>query len=329
MRAVVGIDAGGTKTAGVLASEDGRVLRTVAAGPANWQSVGRVEAARVYREVWDGLAAAARDAGAGIAAAAWGLAGLDRPRDEGILEEAIRGLGPAGAARAFVNDTFLVLRAGTADGAGVAVVSGTGSNCVGVGPEGESDRIGGLGGEFGDDGSASDVGAAGLRAAFRGEDGRGAPTLLSRLVHERLEVERLDDLVDRFVEDAAPGERLQIGEIAPLVFEAAERGDAVALEILRTAGRELGVSARVLARRLFPKDAAFPLVLGGAVLQKGAVPAMRDALVAEVRGGFPEVRPVVLEAPPVLGAVLLALDRLASGGLASPETARRLEEDLR
>ena len=124
--------------------------------------------------------------------------------------------------------------------------------------------------------------------------------------------------MDRFIADAA--ETLDPGELAPRVFEVAEAGDAVARDILVEAGRDLGRMARIVAGRLFDPGAAFPLVLGGSVLQDGACDAMRAAVIAEVRARFEGVRPVVLGRPPLDGAVLLAADLLegkgpAKGGL--------------
>ncbi len=302
MGAVLGIDGGGTKTAAVLASLEGEVLAEATRGPSNWQAVGRRSARHVLGELWEELARVGHE----VVAVAWGLSGLDRPKDEVVLRAIVEEIHGSELPYVLVNDTFLILRAGTEDGVGVAVVSGTGSNCVAVGPGGRRVRIGGLGGEFGDDGSASDIGADGLRAAFRGEDGRAPATSLTARIKERFGLERLDDVIDRFIADAR--QRLSIGALAPLVFEESAAGDAVSRGILEHAGRELGLSARVLAARLFEAEEAFPLVMGGAVLQRGADDAMRRALVEEVRGDFPAVRPVVLEAAPVQGAVELAVD---------------------
>ena len=74
------------------------------------------------------------------------------------------------------------------------------------------------------------------------------------------------------------------------------------------AGEELGLCAALLAGRLFQPEDPFPLVLGGSVLQKGAVDDMQNALVARVRREFPRAEPNTLVEPPIHGAVLLALD---------------------
>lgn len=304
--AVIGVDAGGTKTAGALALADGTVIARSLDGPGNYQATGLAGAETTYRRVLGPLCAAAERRGLHLAAAAFGLSGLDRPRDAERLGPMVRGLLPVAVDILLVNDTFIILRAGSPGGFGVAVVSGTGSNCVAVGRDGRQERIGGLGGEFGDDGSADFIGRMGLRAAFRGLDGRGPRTALTEQVIATCGLVRLDDIIDRFIADA--GEPLSIGLLAPIVFESARAGDAVARQVLVAAGEELGLCAALLAGRLFQADDRFPLVLGGSVLQKGAVDAMERALVARVHRDFPLAEPITLAEPPLHGAVLLALD---------------------
>jgi N-acetylglucosamine kinase-like BadF-type ATPase len=254
-----------------------------------------------------------------LAASAWGISGWDRPKDEAALLPVLRAadLLPD-VARVAVNDAFLLLRAGSPDGTGIAVVSGTGSNCVARGADGVPRRIGGLAFEFGDGGSGSDIGREGIRAAFRGADGRGPGTLLTELLIDRLDLERIDDLVDHFIADAAIV--MNESHAAPLVFDAATLTDPVATQILKDAGRELAVSARTLARQLYKRQDTFPLVLGGSVLQRATNPVMREALIASVHDAFPNAVPETPTTPPLLGAALLGLDRLATLGHAEPPT---------
>jgi len=317
-RAVIGVDAGGTKTAGACTIPGDEPFASVTGGPANYQSIGAEAARENLEEVVSQLIAAAGERGLEVGAAVYGIAGLDRPKDEVVIAEILRSIHPAQVRSDLVNDTFLILRAGTRDGIGVAVVSGTGSNCAGVGKDGRRTRIGGLGWEFGDGSGAGDIGTMAMRAAFRGQDGRDPATALTETFVERLGLERLDDLVDAFVEDAA--EPLDPGRLAPLVFEVAACGDRVARGILEDAGRDLGRMAAIVAGRLFEPGDPFPVVLGGSVLQHGSCDAMRDALDAEVRASFPRARTVLLVRPPLDGALLLAGDMLrgaapATGGL--------------
>lgn len=319
---LLGMDAGGTKTECVgLSLVDGRVHSVVGKG-SNWQGVGREAAEEVWREVIAELLERLGASVGDVVAAGLGIAGFDRPKDEAMIKEGFDRVLP-GVPRELDNDTYLILRAGSEDGVGVAVVSGTGANAVGCGRDGTRFRVGGLGSDFGDLGSASDIGVMGLRAAMRSLDGRGPKTLLSELITERLGLERLDDVADFFVADGKR-EEFHPGMLAPFVFEAAGLGDQVCVEVLRWAGRELAVSARAVARRLFAREECFPLVLGGSVLQKGSTSHVVGALMEEMGLEFPNFRGCVLQERPVAGALFYALDRYIANGGKDPDRARSL-----
>lgn len=325
--AVIGVDSGNTKTAAVCATADGRMVASRRVRASNYQSIGEDLAQARMLEAVLPLADAAAAGGLTIAGFGFGLTGLDRPRDHAVLDRVTLRLMAAVAARApctaapvrvLVNDACLVLRAGTDDGVGVAVSSGTGGNCVGRGRDGTRVQIGGLCFELGDGGGASDIAVAGLRAAGRARDGRGPATIVGDLVVAALGLSDLTDVMDFNI----PGVRAEAGDdadppsvalLAPLVFEAARRGDEVARAILVEVGRDLGLSARVAARRLFAPGEAFPLVLGGSVLAGNPDSPFAAAIVDEVHAHFPAAVPAFQDAPPVAGAVLLALDALAEG----------------
>ncbi len=333
--ALLGVDAGGTKTEGLAMTLDGQVLAHVRAGPGNYQAIGAGAARATLVEVVGPLVEACRGHGLMPAAVAYGLSGLDRPRDHAVLDrvttEVAAAVGePALAeARVLVNDTFLILRAGTDDGVGVAVVSGTGANTVGRARDGREARVGGLASELGDTGGGTDIAIAGLRAARRGKDGRGPKTLIEDLVVRHLGLDEIEDLVDFMIPGEAPAEApgMAFGalaaSLAPLVFEAAEAGDEVARGILVEMGRELGLSVRLVASRLFHPHESFPLVFGGSVLTRATCPLFARTIEAEARSAFPRVEVRVIEAPPVVGGVLLAWDRLAQEGRLDPALAAR------
>ena len=320
---LLGIDAGGTKTEGHGWCLETGLHHRVVGPPSNYQGVGMEAASAVWRDIIsDCLVELDADSPDDIAAAGLGIAGLDRPKDEALIDSVFSSLLPA-ASYELVNDAYLALRGGTPDGIGVAVVSGTGCNAMGTNAGGDRFRVGGIGPEFGDLGSASDIGQEALRAAFRSQDDRGPHTLITTLLMERLGLERLDDMVDYFLFDYAAevedGFQLELGLLAPLVFEAALKDDAVAIGILEWAGKELGLSARAVARNLFARNDEFPVILGGSVLQKGASPHLRMALDADLRSEFPNVRMSILQQPPVFGALRYAIDRYAATGDAGPQ----------
>ncbi|MFT6398392.1 MAG: N-acetylglucosamine kinase-like BadF-type ATPase [Bradymonadia bacterium] len=311
--AAIGMDVGGTKTAGALVSAEGEVLARTSGGPGNYQETGVEEAERVYVQVASALRRSAHELGYAVAASGWGISGWDRPKDETALLPALRAAdGLPDSDRIAANDTFLLLRGAALDGHGIGVVSGTGSNCVGIAPDGSKHQIGGLGFEFGDGGGGGDIGRSGMRAAFRGASMRGPKTLLTELLMDRYDLERLDDLLDHFIADADIP--LSESVLAPIVFDAATLGDPVATSILESAGREMALSVRVLARGAYAANDEFALVLGGSVLQRAENPTMRNALIADVHDEFQHAVPIRPSAPPLLGALLFGLDALARSG---------------
>jgi N-acetylglucosamine kinase-like BadF-type ATPase len=268
-------------------------------------------------DVIDALAA---EVGAPADLAVLLIAGLDFPDEEDAYRaEADR----RGWAAEVVpgNDTHAVLRAGTERGWGVAVTCGTGMNCVGVAPDGRQVRFPSLGAVSGDvmDGAAA-IGLAAVSAAARGEDGRGPRTALERMVPDYFGAADTVALARAIHAGAVPYRRL--GELAPLVFEAAET-DAVAAELVDRQAAEVVAFVRAAVTRLGVVGDEVEVVLGGGVLQSG-----NGRLLAGIEAGLREVGPrlsmQVARSRPIVGAVLLGLDRLD----ASSEAHDRARQEL-
>ena len=320
---ILAVDGGNSKTDVALCSSGGELLAAVRGPTTSHQAVGLEPGLdRLSGLVGRLLAEAGMP---GLDAPRWPavevavccVAGVDLPSDEARL-------GQAYAARLFAvetllfNDTIAALRAGTPDGWGVAVICGSGVNAVGRAPDGRVARFAGLGEIAGDRGGGSGLGMWGLGAAVRAVDGRGPATTLSTrvpayfgltnpvAVTEAIYLERIDQ--DR------------VGELAPVVAQAARDGDAVAAELVDDVADELASFATAAIRRLGLEGEAVPITLAGG-LARGAA----DLLVPRVRTLVREIAPAaevtVLHAPPVLGAALLGLDRLAPG---DHEAAARL-----
>jgi N-acetylglucosamine kinase-like BadF-type ATPase len=248
------------------------------------------------------------------------LAGLDFPDEEEAYAGAAE---PRGWATELVvgNDTFAVLRAGSASGWGVAVTCGSGMNCVGVGPDGRRVRFPALGTISGDamDGGGA-VGLAAVAAAARSEDGRGPKTALEQLVPKHFGCETPVELAREIHAGRIAYQRL--GELAPLVFEAAET-DSVAAEIVDRQAAEIVAFVRAAVNRLGLAEGEVEIVLGGGVLQAG-----NARLLGEIEAGLRQVGPRLLahvsRSRPIVGSVLLGLDRLG----ASPEAHERARSEL-
>ncbi|HXJ66128.1 MAG TPA: ATPase, partial [Actinomycetota bacterium] len=112
--------------------------------------------------------------------------------------------------------------------------------------------------------------------------------------------------VEEFIEGAAR-ERIDAAAFAPQVVAAAEAGDEPARAVLARAGAALGETAAYVIGRLGMKSSTFDLVLAGGLLRSNNAD-LRSALVDVVAGVAPGAGPVILDAPPVIGSWLLALE---------------------
>jgi N-acetylglucosamine kinase-like BadF-type ATPase len=298
VRYVIGIDAGGTKTVGLLGDESGTVLREARSGGANLRLQGELSVEKSLFQVIDAL-----DAPQAVDALCLGIAGVGNDADRAVVRDVLRRLGIRRAVR-IVNDAEIALVAGAPDGHGIVLVSGTGSIAYGVDPSGKNARSGGWGYLLGDEGSAFWLGHAAVRAGIRAADGRGPATILFERICEHLDLREPVRLVEWFYDQELS--RTRVAQLARLVEEAAADGDETAQDLLDHAARHLARAARAVERQLdFP--GAFPLVLSGGAFR--ACPSLVRRLEARL-DDLPNARVVRLEVEPATGAVKLALELL-------------------
>jgi N-acetylglucosamine kinase-like BadF-type ATPase len=312
--AVIAVDGGASKTHLALVGANGGLLKLIRGSESSPQNLGLERALTVL----DGLYAEAAIGGP-VEVAQLNMSGVDFPSEERELREALEAR--AWAKRIVVdNDTFAVLRAGTERGWGVAVVCGSGINCVGVSSDGRHARFPALGQITGDWGGGSDVGYAALFAAARSQDGRGPRTSLERAVPEHFGLETPDELAEAIHRGRIPARRLL--ELPPIVFaEAAD--DEVAAGIVDRLTSEIVAMARVALERLGLRDEPAEVLLGGGLLQSGDGP-LGAAVEAELQRVAPCACVTTPSSPPIVGAALLGLDAIG----ASAEAQRRAREEL-
>jgi N-acetylglucosamine kinase-like BadF-type ATPase len=303
---LLAVDGGGTKTLAVIADLQGKVLGRGLGPGSNPYAVGFLQFAEVVtgavqsalRPVLgpetDGIGGNGR-----IAAACFGMAGVDSPEDEAAVTAWVRQQ-EVSPSFLVVNDVELILAGGTPEGWGVALISGTGSNCLGRARDGRTARVGGWGTLLGDEGSGYRIGLEALRLAARAYDGRGNAKALLDAALRHWSLRDIPALM-RFVH-AASTTPADIAAMAPVVLDLAEKGDAHAGAILESAVNDLADHVRTAMRSL--DLVRPPLALGGGLFSG----TLRDALSVRLAA---EVGPVRYVEDPVLGAVTIAR-RLAS-----------------
>lgn len=242
------------------------------------------------------------------------VCGADLPVDDRRILRALRPLGltPEPTDLLLRNDTFAVLRAGTDRDWGVGVVCGAGVNCSAVAPNGRVVRYASLGEISGDEGGGGWLGMQAVRAAVRGRDGRGPHTALERLVPEHLGVRS----VTAVLEGIQTGRISEYpSQLAPVVFAAAAQGDAVAQALVDRQADELVAMVVSAVRRLRLARRDVDVVLGGGIFAAGDGP-FEARIACGVRAVAPAARVRRLDVPPIVGAALLACDRLGTAARA-------------
>jgi N-acetylglucosamine kinase-like BadF-type ATPase len=301
---LLGIDGGGTSTTAWLADAEGHILGRGQAGPSNIKTVGPV-AARWALDQAITMAFSETDLSLRpVQAACLGLAGFDRPADRELLGSWSEESGWADQL-VFANDGELVIAAGTPEGWGLGVISGTGSIAVGRTPDGRSARAGGWGPLLGDEGSGYAVALKALRMVARRFDGRDdRPHPADSLTYRLCRALGIDSPTHLVAAIYAPDcDRARIAALAADVVKAADDDPEIERTILEPAGRELAVAVAAVAKTLKLSNGPIPLAMAGGFLL--ASTSVSASLVSHLTSlGFQLEAAEVPE--PVLGAVLLA-----------------------
>jgi N-acetylglucosamine kinase-like BadF-type ATPase len=317
--AVLAIDGGNSKTDVCLISDDGRLLGYARGAGSNHQVVGLDTAFDVIGAlVVEAATEAGVDGPSALAQqAAVYLAGADFPRE---VEMLLARVSLAGWAQevSLDNDTFALLRAGTAASNRIAVVCGAGINCVGVSAADEVLRFPSVGAISGDWGGGATLGTEALFLAVRAEDGRGQPTALREAIMQHFGTASVVDVTAALHFGEMP--RSRIYELVPVLLWVAAAGDEPARSVVERLAEEVFLLARAAIDRLKLRDQSTDVVLGGGVLA-----ARHPLLMEEVARRFethtPRANLLVVDDPPVVGAALLGLDAL--GASPDAETAAR------
>jgi N-acetylglucosamine kinase-like BadF-type ATPase len=314
----LGLDVGSTKTHALVSDEAGRALGFGESGPGNHEVVGYHGLEQSLRAAAGGAIASAGIAKSQIAGAGFGVSGYDWPSEREPTLQAIASLDLSCPVEA-VNDAILGLLAGSAEGWGIAVVSGSGCNCRGWDREHRREGlVTGHGLRMGEAAGASELVAKAIQAVAHEWSRRGPATTLSTAFMELTGSDSLAELLEGLIEST---KRLD-ASAAPVVFRVAESGDPVAAGLIEWAGRELGELANGVIRQLGFESLEFDVVLVGSMFNGG--PSLVEPMRQTILACAPGARLVRLTAPPVTGAVLLGIE--AAGFQISAGARRALAE---
>ncbi len=164
---------------------------------------------------------------------------------------------------------------------GMLAISGTGSDILYEGDDG-CDVVGGVGAILGDEGSGVWIARHAVQNAIRYAQGWGERTALTDMLMSRLQLKRIEGMVRYLYDSPAPFQRL--GELLPLVAEAARAGDEPCV-------RAFAKGAEMLAKQTLALISRHPSFNGDIVICGGAWKAfggMFDEYRRLVSEGFPK-----------------------------------------
>ena len=296
------MDGGASKTECALATIDGEQVALARGGPTNHEVVGYEQAAQTVRELVSEAVAQHGVSVSDVAAACFAMAGMDLPPDrDAILEQIVAPLGLSCPVD-IVNDAFAGFRAGSPRGAGVCVSQGCAATFCGRSASGEVVQF--------ELPKPEPIDARICRALLAEYQGVGPHCGFGDAYLKALGLRNLEELLWSMysnTRDYAPKVDLSaVGRGRQAVFSAANRSDAVLGGILKRYAEELAGILVGMANRLGLGDSAFDLVLSGSVLTKGRHPALNDTLIRCVTAVYPNAEPVIVDGPPVQGAIRIA-----------------------
>jgi N-acetylglucosamine kinase-like BadF-type ATPase len=327
MKYVLGVDGGNTKTHYALFDTEGNAVAFVEAGTASHEQLPggydamMEELRKQICNMLDKCELCVNDIGYAIL----GLAGADVTTQYAEIRKRISNIGLINFG--VYNDAFLGIKAGSEKGYGISSINGTGTSCVGIDRHGKWIQIGGCGYITGDFAGGGYVETAVIRAVYNSIFRCGEKTIMKKMLFEILKITEDEALLDAIYEKYHTG-KIRRDLICKIAFEAANKGDKPALDILVQMGRETARSVAGAYRYLdFGSEESIDVVMAGSVYTKGECPVLLETFKKEVAENINcKANFHLLQEPPVAGAVLWALEELK--GTVDDGTRSKVREEL-
>lgn len=296
----LGVDGGGTKTEFALTDCKGHLLARCTLSGSNPHDRGMVAACETLLQGMNQVCGAVPRSEVSVFI---GVAGATDPTTTTALAEFLSAQGFAKAG--FGGDFYNILSAGLGEEPGLIAIMGTGCVVFGQMPDGnggmELQRTGGWGHLLDNGGSGWRIGREALFAVLSHHDGSGPETVLTDLLQTKT-----GRTAPELIPEIYRSDKSYIAGFAPLVFAAAQQGDAAAQKILADNMKEL---ARLLASALhkLPVGRGYRAVLAGGLTHCAPVllPLLRSAI-EEYDVTEQMLQLCILKEVPVYGALLRA-----------------------
>ena len=321
MEYILGVDGGNTKTDYYLFDIEGNFIDMYRGGTCSHEGLRDSfdGSYRVMKAVFDEFLGKHNLKPEDIKASVFGLAGDDLPYQHAKLCEKIEQLGFKNYK--IVNDSALAIKVGTTNGYGVCSINGTGTSVSGIGKDGKTIQVGGIGDITGDEAGGRFLSRKVVRKAFDEVMRFGKKTSLTpitlNLIGNTSEEQLMEDIVLVY-----SARKVDYNVLTVACFEEANKGDEVAIELLTEMADNLARSAASAVVRLDLGETP-EVVLAGSVYVKGCCPVLVDEVKKRIdMYANKKCNTKVLTVPPATGAIVWAYE-LATGKY--PSLEKRME----
>jgi N-acetylglucosamine kinase-like BadF-type ATPase len=302
---VIGVDGGGTKTISALANLEGKILAFGKSGSSNVRKVGlKIAVENIAKAIEKVLRKTEKS---GILSTFIGLAAIqEEPRLKEKVKKTLfkyKEISPTLKGKLEIDsDQIVAFRAGSSERNGVLLIAGTG--CVAHGwRKGKEEKSSGWD-WLADEGSAFWVGQKAFQVVFKDLDGRGQKTKIKEIAFRKFKIKNEEELMAK-VYSKNPIEIISYFSI--FCDLASKRGDKIAKNIMREAGKELSISAKTVIKKLGFQKVKFPLVLIGGIFQSKIVLRI---VKREVKKFAPKTEFIQAKNEAVVGAIKLAIEQV-------------------
>jgi len=308
MKIIIGLDGGSTKSHLAVFTTDGICLTAKAMGALNHEVLpgAREEFETVFSAF---INDALREVGASVndvAFGVFGISGIDTLAQHKWGSDILHKLG----LKSFTlcNDAYLGVATGCPKCVGICAINGTGFVMAAIDNSGQTLQVGGVGDITGDCGGSYWYVMQAISSVYAELFKLGRPTSMRDKLFTLAGISDKHDYVNTFSAILAD-KSLDMKAATCVVFDSAQAGDSVALEILKRSAKQYASGISYLATAMdFREDNRLSVALAGSVFVKQQTKLLPDMIAQHVQNtlGCRDIEFLLPDAPPVAGAVFWA-----------------------
>jgi N-acetylglucosamine kinase-like BadF-type ATPase len=307
MQYIIGIDGGGTKTHCIVTDIEGTILYECSGGASNFLIQGMEKVAETIFNLIANCKEHLHFSYSDVKIILLGTSGAGRKNDSDRLEKVFSEY--SSKRRVEFNcfkvdsDATIALEGAFTGKPGSILIAGTGSILFCKDNEGRIHRIGGFGKLLGDEGGGYSLGKKGLTVISKEFDGRSNVSIILKLAAKKFGINSPEKLIEQIYLN-----KMEISSFAPVVIEAAEKGDEEALKIIYDESGELVLHVKAMIKKA-GKPALNIALIGGLINHENIYSlTLRKRMILEI----PEINIKEPDYSPAMGAILMAKEIISS-----------------